>query len=63
MPSFAYTGRNARGELIKGRIEGNDSGAVADELLTTMRDRAQKFNAEKVQQSDLARMGGPAPED
>ena len=35
MPSFAYTGRNARGELISGRIEGNDSGAVADELLTT----------------------------
>jgi len=35
VPSFAYTGRNARGELIKGRIEGNDSGAVADELLTT----------------------------
>jgi MSHA biogenesis protein MshG len=32
---FAYTGRNARGELIRGRIEGNDSGAVADELLTT----------------------------
>jgi MSHA biogenesis protein MshG len=35
VPSFAYTGRNARGELIKGRLEGNDSGAVADELLTT----------------------------
>ena len=35
MPSFAYTGRNARGELIKGKIEGNDSGAVADQLLTT----------------------------
>jgi MSHA biogenesis protein MshG len=35
VPSFAYTGRNARGELIKGRVEGNDSGAVADELLTT----------------------------
>jgi MSHA biogenesis protein MshG len=35
VPSYAYTGRNARGELIKGRIEGNDSGAVADELLTT----------------------------
>jgi MSHA biogenesis protein MshG len=33
--SYAYTGRNARGELIKGRIEGNDSGAVADELVTT----------------------------
>ena len=35
MPFFAYTGRNARGELIKGRIEGNDSGAVADALLNT----------------------------
>jgi MSHA biogenesis protein MshG len=35
VPSFAYTGRNARGELIKGKIEGNDSGAVADQLLTT----------------------------
>jgi MSHA biogenesis protein MshG len=33
--SFAYTGRNARGELIRGRIEGADSGAVADELATT----------------------------
>jgi MSHA biogenesis protein MshG len=32
---FAYTGRNARGELIRGRIEGIDSGAVADELLST----------------------------
>ncbi|HEX6267416.1 MAG TPA: type II secretion system F family protein [Burkholderiales bacterium] len=35
MPSFAYTGRNALGELIKGRIEGNDSGAVADQLLSS----------------------------
>lgn len=35
MPSFAYTGRNARGELIKGRIDGNDSSAVADQLLST----------------------------
>ena len=35
MPFFAYTGRNARGELIKGRIEGNDTGAVADALLNT----------------------------
>ena len=35
MPFFAYTGRNARGELIKGRLEGNDSGAVADQLLST----------------------------
>jgi MSHA biogenesis protein MshG len=35
VPVFAYTGRNARGELIKGRLEGNDSGAVADQLVTT----------------------------
>jgi MSHA biogenesis protein MshG len=35
VPFFAYTGRNARGELIKGRIEGNNTGAVADELLNT----------------------------
>ena len=34
-PFYAYTGRNARGELITGRLEGNDSGAVADQLLTT----------------------------
>ncbi|HEX2197005.1 MAG TPA: type II secretion system F family protein [Burkholderiales bacterium] len=35
MPSFAYTGRNGRGELVKGRLEGNDSGAIADQLLST----------------------------
>jgi MSHA biogenesis protein MshG len=33
MPFYAYTGRNGRGELVKGRLEGNDSGAVADQLL------------------------------
>lgn len=35
MPFFAYTGRDPRGELIEGRMEGSDSGAVADQLLTT----------------------------
>lgn len=35
MPFFSYTGRNARGELIKGGIEGNDSSAVADQLIAT----------------------------
>jgi MSHA biogenesis protein MshG len=35
MPLFAYTGRNGRGELIRGSLEGNDSGAVADQLLST----------------------------
>ncbi|TMG74992.1 MAG: type II secretion system F family protein [Betaproteobacteria bacterium] len=35
MPFFAYRGRNARGELVRGVLENSDSGAVADQLLTT----------------------------
>ena len=35
MPQFAYQGRNARGELVKGVIEGANSGAVADQLFNT----------------------------
>jgi MSHA biogenesis protein MshG len=35
MPQFAYRGRNPRGELVHGRLEGADSGAVADQLLNT----------------------------
>jgi MSHA biogenesis protein MshG len=35
MPQFAYKGRNARGELVTGSIEGADSGAVADQLFNT----------------------------
>jgi ParB family chromosome partitioning protein len=35
----------------------------AEKVLTTMRDRASRFNAEKVRQEDLARMGGGAPDD
>ena len=33
MPYFAYKGRNGRGELTQGVLEGADSGAVADLLL------------------------------
>ncbi len=33
MPYFAYQGRNARGELVKGVLEEADSGAVADQLV------------------------------
>jgi MSHA biogenesis protein MshG len=33
MPAFAYRGRDARGGLVAGRLEGTDSGAVADQLL------------------------------
>ena len=33
MPYFAYQGRNARGELVKGVLEDADSGAVADQLV------------------------------
>ena len=31
MPFFAYKGRNARGELMQGVLEGPDAGAVADD--------------------------------
>lgn len=35
MPYFAYKGRNARGELLQGVLESNDSGSVADQLFST----------------------------
>jgi MSHA biogenesis protein MshG len=35
VPLFAYKGRNARGELVRGVLENSDSGAVADQLLST----------------------------
>jgi ParB family chromosome partitioning protein len=35
----------------------------AEKVLTTMRDRAAKFNAEKVKQEDLVRMGGGVPDE
>jgi MSHA biogenesis protein MshG len=35
VPQFAYQGRNARGELVKGVLEGASSGAVADQLFNT----------------------------
>jgi len=35
MPYFAYKGRNARGELVKGVLEDSDPGAVADQLVNT----------------------------
>jgi len=35
LPTFAYKGRNPRGEVVQGRLEGADSGAVADQLFNT----------------------------
>jgi len=35
VPFFAYRGRNARGELVRGVLENSSSGAVADQLLNT----------------------------
>lgn len=35
MPVFAYTGRNARGDLVRGRLDSPDSAAVADQLFNT----------------------------
>lgn len=35
MPTFAYKGRNTRGEVVNGRLEGADTAAVADQLFNT----------------------------
>ncbi len=35
----------------------------AEKVLTTMRDRAAKFNTDKVKQDDLAKMGGGVPDE
>src|SRR3981189_975352 len=35
MPQFAYQGRNAQGELVKGVLEGPSSSAIADQLFST----------------------------
>ena len=35
MPYFSFKGRNARGELITGTLEGADAGVIADQLMNT----------------------------
>ena len=35
MAQFRYKGRNVRGELVQGRLEGMDSGAIAQQLLSS----------------------------
>jgi len=35
LPLFNFKGRNARGELISGTLEGADAGVIADQLLNT----------------------------
>lgn len=35
MTVFAYKGRNKRGDLVEGTLDGNDSGAIADQLMNT----------------------------
>lgn len=35
MPQFAYRGRGSRGEMVAGKLEAADEGAVADQLLST----------------------------
>jgi MSHA biogenesis protein MshG len=35
MPHFTYRGRNSRGELVEGVLEGGSSGAIADQLFNT----------------------------
>ena len=35
MAVFAYRGRNKRGDLVEGTLDGSDSGAIADQLMNT----------------------------
>jgi len=35
LPNFSFKGRNTRGELITGTLEGADAGVIADQLLNT----------------------------
>ncbi len=35
MAVFAYKGRNGRGDLVEGTLDGDDSGAIADQLMKT----------------------------
>lgn len=35
MPHFDFRGRNTRGELITGTLEGGDTGVIADQLMNT----------------------------
>jgi MSHA biogenesis protein MshG len=35
MAVFAYKGRNAHGDLVEGTLDGGDSGAIADQLIST----------------------------
>jgi MSHA biogenesis protein MshG len=35
LAGFHYRGRNPRGELVTGRLDGADSGAIADQLMTS----------------------------
>ena len=35
MAVFAYKGRNLRGDLVEGTLDGDDSGVIADQLMNT----------------------------
>ena len=35
MPVFAYKGRNGRGDLVQGTLDGTDSSVIADQLMNT----------------------------
>ena len=35
MPLFTYKGRDVRGDLVRGTLDGSDSGAIADQLIAT----------------------------
>ncbi len=35
MGVFAYKGRNGRGDLVEGTLDGDDSGVIANQLMNT----------------------------
>ena len=35
MGVFTYKGRNGRGDLVEGTLDGDDSGVIADQLMNT----------------------------
>ena len=64
MARFSYRGRNARGEMVEGVLEGGSSGAIADQLFNVgITPVSIAETAEKEARSDdnwLARLNAPA---
>lgn len=56
MPIFAYKGRSNNGDLVQGTLEGQDSGGIADQLLST------GITPTEIKQTSQATRSGSHPE-